>query len=182
MRLKKAHIPDFRHVTRAVQAHARPTALAIVQQFADKERGVFVERIKAQDFQAFHEIPLSANYLARKKRHGADLRTMIATKTYIDNIKVFHYTGDDGSDRIYIGFDPDAFALNLKGERTTTPLRLVAWVNERGSIKAHIPARPHWQPFLTEMNLRAPAVRALAARLICVRVNQDLKRRLLLKA
>lgn len=156
---QKPHIPDLRAVAKSLKAVARTTAMEHIEMFAVEERDAFRARIAAQQFQSFAAIPLSPQWLARKKAAGADLRTMIATSHYLGNIKVQHRLHADGSATYMVGHDDATVAKKLDGTDADILLQDVAKVQEMGSANHKVPARPHWGPHLNDMHERAPKTR-----------------------
>ena len=173
-----SHIPDFGKVVWSINQRARSTTLEMVREFAGAELELFKEALMEQDFPAFHEVPLSARWLARKAAANADLRTMLATHHYIESIKVFTEINRDGSVTIHVGFDRDATARDLNGHPTNFPLYRVAQIQEHGSAAANIPPRPHWSVQRQRMAAKAPAKRREIAEEIVRRVRADLRRTL----
>lgn len=169
MAQRKAHIPDFRKLSGSLRRVAREKLFEAVREYAEDERDAFKEKIEDQDFPSFQEVfypesgtNLSPKWLARKESAGADLRTMIATRWYLDHIRVFtrkaRRVGEPSV--IRIGFHPTVRARDLKGRITDTPLNMVAIYNEFGSLDGKLPARPHWRPHIREMKLNVRKARA----------------------
>jgi hypothetical protein len=160
MAYKKPHIPDFKKTMRTFRSVARAVIRVQVETFLTIEQVAFVHRVESQGFTAFDMLPLSPKYLAAKIRAGADTRTMIATHHYLNSVRLFRVS--DGTEVTYhVGFDENAMARDMHGNVTDFPLRLVAAVQEYGSSRANIPARPHWGPHFQAMHQRAVAVRRL---------------------
>lgn len=174
----KPHIPNFKAVTRVLRDTARKVVPVEVKRFADGERDNFVRRIEEQDFQSFQMIPLSKSWLARKKAHGADTRTMIATGWYKSQIKVYTRRRSGGwGQTLYIGFDKRTHARDLDGNVTDfllTGKPGVAEVQEFGSVKAGVPARPHWGPHYKQMHKDAQQVR----KSIRSKIMKEMRRRM----
>lgn len=155
---KKPHIPSFKKVTARLR-QAPAEALKIVRTFADRECLIFKNRIENGDFESFDATPLSDDWLAFKVANNLDLRTMIATKNYVSKIRVFQRKTKKGY-MVYIGFGDNDVALDpVTKEKTPFKLHLLAAVQEFGSVKANVPARPHWTPQLAEIASRAGGVR-----------------------
>jgi len=171
---KKAHIPAIRKVSQTLNRIAKQTAFDVITTFAEERCATFKQRILDQDFKSFETTPLTDQYLARKASANVDLRTMIATHHYIDNIKVLTRRDDDGSITIYIGFNRRTLARNLKGETVQFALYEVAYVQENGSEKAHIPPRPHWKPELDRIRAASPKVRRRIEKIVTKATRQEL--------
>mgnify|MGYP001447643462 CR=1 FL=1 len=109
---------------------------------------------------------LSERYLRWKKRRGLDPRILIATGEYVKNIGIEKVKGHfrkekgkkgiilvkpedgkqaDGKDVAYVVCVPDR-----KHQASGLNFRRLARIHEFGSVKAHIPARPHWRPLWKE--------------------------------
>lgn len=158
MKLKPPHIPNFRKMTARLR-EAPVVAMTLIRTFAEKEAEIFRNKIENQEFESFDATPLSDDWLAFKAKHNLDLRTMIATKTYVSKIRVFVKDTENGK-MVYIGFDEEDRAVDpVTKELTPFPLHLLAAVQEFGSAKANVPARPHWGPQLQEIAQRAGGVR-----------------------
>ena len=160
MPYKKSQIPDFRKAATRAQVKARRTLESAVREFADRELQAFKLRILDQDFESFVAHPLSPRYVERKRRAGADTRTMIATGHYLRSMRVFEQPNPDRSTTIYVGFDEETNARDLQGRETDIKLIEVARIQEYGALLnpesgASIPPRPHWGPHLKDMKRRA---------------------------
>lgn len=83
--------------------------------------------------------PLSPKYLASKVRRGLSDNTLIATSTYFQSI-----TSWNNGQKVFVGVKKQA--VSEDGEL----LADIAKVHEFGSVTRSIPARPLWQPTLTE--------------------------------
>ena len=151
---REPHVPDFGRVRRAFKS-AKALAVKEVEAFAEEQKDDFQKRIEKQDFPSFDATPLSVAYANRKLRMGLDSRVMIATEYYKDAIKVFSRKNRDGSTTYYVGFHSRELARDHKGERLPITLVRLAWVHEKGSVKMHVPARPHWSPHFALMHVRA---------------------------
>jgi hypothetical protein len=173
---KPPHVPNFKAAVKYLHDDAFELAVKEVREFAKYEAGAFRHRIEQQDFQAFKAIPLSAGYAARKKAKGRDPRTMIATRNYLENIKVFRRDNPDGSVTIFVGHDEDTPAKDLSGNVTDIKLWEVARVQELGSEAANIPPRPHWGPHFDEMRQRVVPLRRGIAFKIVTKANAKLKK------
>lgn len=157
---KKSQIPNFAKLAEKIAKDGRRIADEQMAAFAAAEVVRFKAAIAGQHFASFKAFPLSARTLKEKSEKKLDLRVMIATKTYLDSIKVMRTILPNGGIRYHIGFSPTALAKNYDGEITGITLNEVAYIQEHGSKAAHIPARPHWRPHLQAMALRATVIRA----------------------
>lgn len=186
---KKSHIPDFGALRRTIEATADAALLAEVEAYANDERDNFVAKVERQAFASFQVIlypesgtNLSPQWLARKEAKGADMRTMIATHWYKDHVRVDRRKARrKGEKTVFkIGFRPDVKPRDLDGNVVDVEipalglrgLDAIAMVQEKGSVAAGIPARPHWRPHYDKMRLDAPRVR----KRIRERVKQAIKR------
>jgi hypothetical protein len=158
-KLQKPHIPDLKRILTQFAKIANEVMEEEVEAFNELELARFVERIERQDFFSFRAIPLNSAYLAKKIAEGADPRVMIASAFYKDNIRIFRRKDGKHQTLYYIGFDKRTHARDLKGRRVPILLVDVAWVQEKGSLKANVPERPHWGPHFQDMHKRAEAVR-----------------------
>jgi phage gpG-like protein len=103
--------------------------------------------------------PLSARYLAWKKRKKRDLRILIATKEYMQSIEVRKEDGaaPAGEKRVFfiVGL-PDRIHQDSK-----LPIRKLALIHEFGvpatPDHAAIPARPLWRPTQEEFKAKHAA-------------------------
>lgn len=159
-RFKKPHIPDFKKVVVVILKSFATRVEEKVEAYAREHARRFQERIRRQDFKSFKAIPLSPVTIAKKKAAGVDLRTMIATKTYINSIGVHHKTYRKERRKVWrIGFNPRKLAVDYYGNKTDITLEEVARIQEHGSHTANIPARPHWRPHALLMRREAEARR-----------------------
>jgi len=158
-RYQRPHIPDFNKLVQTVSTVANEVASTAVQSFAEQEREAFVRRIEQQDFQSFDAAPLTPRYAAWKAKKGLDPRIMIATGWYKGKIETFKRKNSKLSTTFHVGFKARTLARDEKGQRVPFPLWKVARVHEKGSVKMHIPARPHWRPHLKTMAMHAAPVR-----------------------
>jgi hypothetical protein len=159
---QKPHIPPFRQIAQAVSETANAVLDEEAEAFANEERDLFVRKIERQTFRSFTLEPLKSPYAARKKRAGADPRVMIATKWYIQHIRVWRNRDPAGNRRVRyyrVGFHPQVRARDLKGRIVPITLNRLAWAHEEGRDEINLPARPHWRPHLNTMVRKAPAVR-----------------------
>jgi len=160
-------IPDARALFKRVQQVVTETLVDELEFWAEEIREEFIERIEAQAFASFQIIlypdngtNLSPEWLARKAAADADERTMIATGHYTESIRIFKkYDRKEKKWVIRVGFHPNMQARDLK--RRIVPILLddVALVQEFGSVKARVPARPHWGPHRSTVKSEAPAKR-----------------------
>lgn len=150
---QRARIPNIRPLLRVVEETVVEVAAAMAAEFMEDEAESFKERILEQRFRSFVAIyypksgtNLSPRWLRRKELAGADSRTMVATGHYVRRIRVFsrkHLRGREWR----IGFGAQDQARNLEGKPIPLALDLLAKTHEFGSVKASIPARPHWRPY-----------------------------------
>lgn len=182
-------IPNARKIFKRVKEIATETLVDEMEFWAEDIRDEFVERIEAQAFAAFQVVfypdsgtNLSPEWLARKEAAGADERTMIATRTYIDGIQVFKkYDRKEKKWIVRVGFHPGAKPRDLKGRIVQieipgtgiTGLTALGIVHELGSVKADIPARPHWRPHRTKVTGEAPAKRKAFRRTVSRALKGD---------
>jgi len=174
-------IPDARKLFRRVTEVITETVVDELELWAEEIRDEFVERIEAQAFAAFQVVlypesgtNLSPQWLARKEAADADERTMIATGHYTRSIKV--YKKFDRKQKkwiIRVGFHPRIQARDLKNRIVAILLDDVALVQEFGSIKAQIPARPHWRPHRDTVKKEASAKRKELGRAALRAVKRD---------
>jgi hypothetical protein len=158
----KPQIPDARAIFERVEKIAAETLADALEEWGEEIREEFVGKIEQQAFASFQEIfypesgtNLSPSWLRIKELAGADLRTMIATGHYVDSIEVFRrYDRREKKHIIRVGFHHSAKPRDLQGRTVDieipgtgiTGLTALAIVHELGSVKANIPARPHWRP------------------------------------
>lgn len=189
---RASHIPDFRAARRRIEEVAYDALLEGVEDYAQEQRDAFVEKIDEQAFASFQAIlypesgtNLSPGWLRRKAQKRADLRTMIATGWYRDNIEVLRKLASNrrrDKTVFKVGFRSNVKPRDLDGNTVEvaipalglTGLDAIAMVHEKGSIKASIPARPHWRPHYDKMRSEAPRVR----RRLRVHVKEALKENL----
>lgn len=176
MKPKKSSIPSFKHAAALMVKVGHEIAEVEMAAFAEAEKNRFQQRIRRQNFPAFHQIPLSKLRLDQKAALGLDLRVMIATSHYVNSIKVRRRRFLNGTVQYHIGFHPSTRARNPDGSLAPITLEEVARVQEYGSHAANVPPRPHWRPHLQEMAGRAMVVHRRIAAQAARRVNQLLKR------
>lgn len=186
------HVPDFRSIAREVRRVANVATFDACVDYADDERDKFVRRIEEQAFPRFQEIlypesgtNLSPDWLERKERKQRDLRTMIATGWYRDNIKRFTRKSRRKGEptQIKVGFDARTRARDLDGRITDVPLWLVATYNEFGSLDGNLPARPHWRVHLENMRSKASRTRRAVREAVkdALRSESSLKGKIVVK-
>lgn len=163
-RPKKSTIPSFAKLTKGFADLANTYADERITEFAEDELTRFRMKILRQQFASFHAVPLSRARLDEKESWNLDLRVMIATKHYVDSIQVMRRRYINGTISYQVGFPANLRAVGNDGLPTDITLREVARIQEYGSNKAHIPARPHWRPHLQEMTVRATVLRVEIAR------------------
>jgi len=164
---KAPKIPDAKLLFKRVKEVITETVVDELELWAEEIRDEFVGLIENQAFASFQIIlypesntNLSPQWLARKEAADADERTMIATGHYTRSIKVFKkYDRKQKKWVIRVGFHPRIQARDLKNRIVSILLDDVALVQELGSIKAHVPARPHWRPHRDTVKKAAPAKR-----------------------
>lgn len=171
---KKPHVPDFAAALQLLRVTALKVGTSAVRRFVETERRGFQEAIRRQQPPSFHQHPLSPAWLRRKREAGADLRVMIATGHYVSSIRTFMRRQSSGRATFRIGFAPNAHARNL--DRTVSPLLLrdLAAIHENGSKR--VPARPHWQPYLQGMRVRATLFREELAQRIAAQVQDKIEK------
>lgn len=175
---RRPHVPDLTGVLRTFRVAARETAWREIESFAVKQTEDFKERIKDQDFEDFTRAyypsspywnkNLSPRWFRRKRKAGADTRTMLATHWYLRHIRVWTRMYQ----RVRVGFHPKAKARNLKGKIVPATLNLVARVHEFGSVKCNIPRRSHWGPHFARMHAAAIPLRRRIARMVAAEIRK----------
>jgi len=95
--------------------------------------------------------PLSDAWLERKRREGYDLRILVMTQEYVDNISVIETPtprSRGGTFEVSVGFP------NKPHSRAKVAFaQLMLWL-EYGTRK--MPARPHWRPVWERFKVRMP--------------------------
>lgn len=188
-RPKKSKIPNARAIFKRVLEVAEEQLVEDVNEWAYVVRDEFVERIQSQAFAAFQVVfypesgtNLSPKWLTTKEQAGADLRTMIATGHYVDSIDVFKKQDRRRKATIIrVGFHHSTKPRDLDGQTVDieipgtgiTGLTALAIVHELGSIKANIPARPHWGPHRVRVRAQAVSKRKEFQRNIALRLKKD---------
>lgn len=160
-RPKKSVIPKFAGA--ATAAKIAKYADKAVREFAVDEATRFRNEIRRQQFPAFHAFPLAPRTVLYKELNALDHRVMIATKNYVDSIRVHKETDAQGRVLYRVGFAPTDLAVDADGKPTGITLNEVAYIQEHGSRAAHIPARPHWRVHLRALRARATVLRATLA-------------------
>lgn len=183
---------------REVEQVATKSLFKAAREYAEQQKDGFVQRIEDQAFASFQAVyypesgtNLSPRTLRAKEAAGADLRTMIATHWYKAHLRVFTKQARTKDERtvIRIGFHPDVKPRDLEGKPVDVEIRdlglrglnAVAMVHELGSIKAGIPARPHWQPYLDTMHRHAPKTRAQLRERVKQAIAKQLGRRVVVR-
>jgi len=187
----KPQIPNVRKLFARVEEVATETLADELEEWAGEIREEFVGRIQRQAFSSFQEIfypesgtNLSPGWLRVKELAGADMRTMIARGWYIDAIDVFRKTDRRTKKTVIrVGFhhnkkprDLDGRTVNIEIPGTgITGMTALGIVHELGSIKANIPARPHWRPHRDKVRSDAVAKRKEFRRAISKAFKKDRK-------
>lgn len=107
----------------------------------------YLEKLKSKMAgQEFPWTPLSASYVAYKKKKGLDSRMLIATGEYLEKLKVGKSKGTSKGASLFVGADPSDI-------HTPSGLSMekIAGIMEYGSSNGNIPARPHFRPTWEEM-------------------------------
>lgn len=124
---------------------------AVTHRFMESQLEEFKRRIKAQQFESFHAVPLSPAWRKRKAAAGLPVHTMVATGTYLEAMQVVRKASRQGVYSYVIQVDPSVKAVDINGNRRDDiTVSEVAFINEYGSqrLPGRPPARPHWGPFL----------------------------------
>lgn len=165
-RRRKAHIPKFGKFAKIIKKDIQTVAEKALHDFALEMRGELVNGILLQKFSSFHTIPLSERYLKRKLSKGLDLRVMIRTGHYVDQIQVIEHSKVSYE----VNVPEDAYAVDEDSKPTELRLRALGEIQEFGSAAAQVPARPHWRVIIRRAKKKAPRVAqdiaSKAARLI----------------
>ena len=156
MRPKKSSIPRFKGKKLAKAIATQSDEL--IHKFAIAEVTKFQAEIRRQKFTSFHAFPLAPRTVQYKDDNDLDPRVMIATKNYVESLRVERTVESDHT-AYHIGFDPGALAIDANGKSSGITLNEVAYIQEHGSLAAHIPARPHWRVHLQELQKRAKVLR-----------------------
>lgn len=165
MAYRASSIPDFPALGRKLSKAAHARLIGLMDEYAEGVRDDFVERIEQQRFASFRVIlypesgtNLSPQWIRRKAAKGADLRTMIATRHYMESVRVNRRLPRGKHMGVWrVGFDPRTYARDLDGDITRITLNDVALIHEHGNSQT--PARPHWGPNLRRLVREAPGVR-----------------------
>jgi len=169
---REPQIPNFGAIAQTVRTEATRAAESVVHDFAESERIKFQTRIRRQEFESFDAFPLTPRWYQKKKAAGADLRVMIATRHYLEEIKVITERNSNVSVTVYVGFDEMDRTRDLEGNIVPYPLYKIARVHEHGSVKMHVPARSHWRPFYEEMHERSGEVRERIRRVVALALRK----------
>ena len=172
MGYKKSKLPDLVPVFRAVVPAVREAFVAAMDAYAQEVADGFKTRIAEQDFPAFRELRypdspeenknLSPLWVRRKRAKGADTRTMIATSTYVDSIRVWRRLHRNRRGGLWrVGFHPLKRARDLDGDIAEITLDTLARIHEHGT--PNNARRPHWRPHLLLLRKQAPKARKLIA-------------------
>jgi len=155
--------PNVAKVLSAFRDRAVTIATKDIRGFAHEEQRGFVKRIEDQNFQSFSRPYLSWATLAKRRKRGITSRkVLIARGRYVDNIRVHERPRPkDRAHDFLIGVHEDVRVADPDtGAPTDLPMTWIAKVNEVGSEKLRIPARPHWWPYFIEMlHQRVPALK-----------------------
>lgn len=178
---KAPKIPNARRLFRRAKEVISEMLVGELELWAEEIRDEFVERIEAQAFASFQVVlypesgtNLSPEWLARKEAADADERTMIATGHYTRSIKVYKkYDRKEKKWIVRVGFHPRIQARDLKNRIVAILLDDVALVQELGSVKARVPARPHWGPHRTVVKSEAPAKRKELVKTAMKKIKRD---------
>lgn len=129
--------------------------------FAKNEAAILRRRIEAQRFPSFSQHPLAQTTLAKKAMYGRSLKVMVSTGTYARSIQAIVTHGRNGTISVRLGFPNRLRARDTKtgAPRAGVSMNKVAFWNEHGAPRAHIPARPHWGPAMAAARKRSPAVK-----------------------
>jgi hypothetical protein len=169
---KKSKLPDLAPVFRAVVPAAREALVDAMDVYAQEVVNGFRTRIAEQDFPSFREIRypdspeenknLSPLWVRRKRAKDADERTMIATRTYVDSIRVWRRLHRNRRGGLWrVGFHPLKRARDLNGHIVDITLDTLARIHEHGTpLNAR---RPHWHPHLLLLRQQAPKARKMIA-------------------
>jgi hypothetical protein len=125
----------------------------LIEESMDKVCHWAVERMKDNiKKQRYPHDPLSAPYLAWKKKKGLDERILIATGEYVDSI------GTEKVDKAITEKGESSWAITLPDtihSGSGLPMHVLAHLLEFGNPMNNLPARPHWRPMLKEAKEKA---------------------------
>lgn len=190
MAYKKSKIPDP-SIFRAAADASREAFVGAMDVYAQDVAAGFRTRIADQDFPRFRVIlypdsdeenkNLSPQWVKRKRRKDADTRTMLATKNYVDSIKVWRKLHSRRRGGLWrIGFHRQKRARNLDGEIVDILLNDVALIHEHGNSQT--PRRPHWGPHLATLKAQAPKARAAIGAKVAKAITKATSGKLVVKA
>lgn len=190
MPYKKSKIPDLVPVFRAARLAAREAFVSAMDAHAAETLAGFQTRISDQDFPSFRVIlypdspeenkNLSPQWVRRKRAKGADERTMIASRTYVDSIRVWRKLHRNRRGGLWrIGFHPQKRARNLDGKIVDILLNDVALIHEHGNSQT--PRRPHWGPHLATLRKQAPKARLVIAGKVAEAIAKAVKNKLIVR-
>ena len=173
MAYKKSQIPSFAPLLQKASEAANEALVEGMDEYAEGVRSDFVTRIEEQRFAAFRarlypegdpeNLNLSPQWVGRKRAKGADLRTMIATRNYVDSIGVHRRLNARRRGGLWrVGFHPRKRARDLDGNIVGILLDDVAKIHEHGNTAT--PRRPHWGPNLRRLQRESPATGLSLAR------------------
>jgi len=171
-RRRKARIPKFRKFARIIKKHVKRVVEDELEDFAWELHGELVNGILMQTFASFRTIPLRESYLKRKIAKGLDPRVMIRTGHYMESITVFRHTDFEYE----VNVPKDAVAVDENRDPTEFSLRALGEVQEFGSAKANVPARPHWRVIIRRAKRKAPKVAERIADKAARRIRRDFRR------
>lgn len=135
MQYKKAHIPDFRKVARAVQQSVDASGVPLIHEFGDAKAAEMTKMLHTGKFESQASIPVTPEVMAAKvKANGGWTPPLVSTGEYADSI-----TATPREDGVIVA--PNE---SQHGDSGTTNKELGGFL-ENGTDK--VPARPHWQPF-----------------------------------
>src|ERR1019366_4082320 len=117
---KPLELADLAELFNGIEKIAKAVAMEEMRKFAESEASKFRGMIERQEFRAFKEHPLSKGWAVYKKGHGLDPRAMMATKTYVDSIKV--WKTDTG---FRIGFEDGKMAEHVDGSEGSVTLAVL---------------------------------------------------------
>ena len=132
---------DGRSFVGVFAQHARVAADAFTREVAVELQTYLKDVITSQRYKWK---PLSADYLASKKRKGLDERTYVATGFFLDSITIW-----EDKSGIHVGFEPGTIH-----PPSGMDIAVLARILEFGSAAAQIPARPLWRPAISALRRR----------------------------
>ncbi len=171
----KATIPSFKKATALIRQSVERVIVPAIEDTLEHEREGFQRFIRQQRFPAARMIPLSANWLGRKRALGLDLRTLISTGTYVRNIRVFHRRDRALRMRSWrVDLPPTMHARTPEGRISPITLQELAAIQEYGTTR--VPARPHWRPYWMAAGRRVRTSVANANLRAVRSINRDLRK------